>query len=127
MAVLALFFFGKKNAMKYLLIIALLGLGFQCLVAQARLEGTVRDTDSGEPIALGTVALCQNGVLVKGTETDFEGYYCLTDIDVGEYEVEFSNTGYFPLKFVVVHVASQTNKLDATLEAGLELEILSFC
>ena len=63
-------------------------------MAQTALQGSVKDADTGEPIILGTVALIKNKVLVTGTETDFNGYFSITEIDPGSYDVVFSYTGY---------------------------------
>lgn len=93
--------------------------------AQAKLEGTVKDADSGEPIVFGTVAIFQNGVLITGTETDFEGYYSITEIDAGTYDVEFSTTGYNPQRVTGMAITSgRANKLDMKLSAGVVLDVV---
>ncbi len=90
--------------------------------SSTKLEGTVKDADSGEAIAIATVALYQNGVLVTGTETDFDGYYSITEIDPGTYDVEFSTTGYQPQRVSGMIIGSgRVNKLDMKLTAGIEL------
>ncbi len=87
-----------------------------------KLEGMVKDADTGEPIAIATVALYRNGVLVTGTETDFDGYYSITEIDPGTYDVEFSTTGYNPQKVSGMVISSgRANKLDQQLSPGIEL------
>ncbi|MBK8564609.1 MAG: carboxypeptidase regulatory-like domain-containing protein [Saprospiraceae bacterium] len=87
-----------------------------------RVEGTLTDADTGEPVVFGTVALYKNGVLVTGTETDLEGYYSLTEIDPGLYDVEFSTTGYSPQRVTGMMVKNgKGNKLEVRLSAGLEL------
>ncbi|RME08971.1 MAG: hypothetical protein D6816_04955, partial [Bacteroidetes bacterium] len=63
------------------------------LHAQTSLKGQVTDADNGQPILFGTVALYKNGVLITGGETDFDGYYSITELDPGTYDVEFSYTG----------------------------------
>ncbi|MCC6726772.1 MAG: TonB-dependent receptor, partial [Saprospiraceae bacterium] len=90
--------------------------------AQTKLEGTVKDADSGEPIAIATVALFKNGVLVTGAETDFDGYYSITEVDPGTYDVEFSTTGYSPQRISgMVISGGKANKLDMKLAPGIEL------
>lgn len=107
---------------RYLLLtFTFLLVGFAAM-AQAKLEGTVKDADTGDPIAIGTVALYLNGVLVTGTETDFDGYYSITEIDPGTYDVEFSTTGYSPQRVNGMVISSgRANKLDMKLSAGIEL------
>ncbi len=108
---------------RYLLLtIALLFAGFAAM-AQTSLQGSVKDADSGEPIILGTVALYKNGVLVTGTETDFDGYYSITEIDPGNYDVVFSYTGYQETRISGVTInAGKANKVDAKLSSGVTLQ-----
>ncbi|MCC6722996.1 MAG: carboxypeptidase regulatory-like domain-containing protein [Saprospiraceae bacterium] len=87
-----------------------------------RMEGTIKDADSAEPIAIATVALFRNGVLVTGTETDFDGYYSITELDPGTYDVEFSTTGYSPQRVTGVPVrGGKGNNLNVRMSAGVEL------
>ena len=88
----------------------------------ATLQGTVKDGDTGEPILFGTVAAYKNGMLVTGTETDFDGFYVLTELDPGQYDLVFSYTGYQETKVTDVLInESQAYKLDANMSAGVEL------
>ncbi len=90
---------------------------------QTRLEGTLKDAQTGEPIIFGTIALYRNGVLKTGTETDFDGYYSLTELDPGTYDVEFSTTGYTPSRVTGMPInAGKSNKLDERLSPGIELQ-----
>lgn len=75
--------------------------------AQTRLEGKVTDANTGEPIVFATVVLYQNGVLKMGTETDFDGYYAITELAFGEYEIEVATTGYKPAKFAKAKIEKQ--------------------
>lgn len=93
--------------------------------AQTSIQGSVTDAESGQPILFGTVALYKNGVLITGTETDFDGYYSVTEIDPGTYEIEFSYTGYQSLRIANVAVlAGKANKLDAKISAGITIETI---
>lgn len=94
----------------------------------AKLEGTVRDADSGEPIAIATVALYQNGVLVNGTETDFDGYYSITEIAPGVYDIEFLTTGYAPQRVSGMSIIfGKLNKMDLKLVPGIGYEPIFTC
>ena len=91
--------------------------------AQTSLQGKLTDLDSGEPILFATVAIYKNGVLVTGTETDFDGNYNFNNIDPGTYDVETSYTGYQPAKVTgVVVLAGKVNKLDFKMTSGLTLD-----
>ncbi|MHC4379372.1 MAG: vWA domain-containing protein, partial [Planctomycetota bacterium] len=82
------------------------------LYAQTSLSGKVTD-DTGEPIIFGSVALYKNGVLITGTETDFDGYYHFASLDPGTYAVETSYVGYTKQRIERVLVyAGKANKLD---------------
>ncbi len=93
--------------------------------AQTSLQGKVTDAESGQPIIFGTVALYKNGVLVTGTETDLDGFYSLTALDPGTYEVEFSYIGYSSVRITNVQVsAGKANKLDQKLSSGITIETI---
>gem|GEM_PF-1670583 len=89
---------------------------------QTRLEGTLKDAENGEPIIFATVAIYKNGVLKTGTETDFDGYYSITNLEPGTYDVEYSYTGYTPSRVTGMEVSSgKSNKWDEKLSAGVQL------
>ena len=67
------------------------------VMAQTSLQGKVTDVGSGEPIIFGNVALYQNGNLITGVETDFDGMvirasaftfppYSIVDTETGNHE-----------------------------------------
>ena len=81
--------------------------------AQTTLQGKVTDKETGEPILFGSVALYKNGVLITGTETDFDGNYNFTELDPSTYDVEVSYVGYSKQRVTSVKVlAGKANKLD---------------
>ncbi|MEM1214883.1 MAG: carboxypeptidase regulatory-like domain-containing protein [Bacteroidota bacterium] len=81
------------------------------------LAGKVLETGSGEPVLFGSVALYQNGVLVRGTETDFDGNFSFTNLAPGWYDVECSYLGFATsrLEGVLVQKHSETN-IELSLE-----------
>ena len=80
------------------------------------IQGTVIDAETGEPVIFGTVALYKNGVLLTGTQTDLDGFYSITEIDPGTYDVEFSYTGYATSKVTSVNVVTgKANLLDSKM------------
>lgn len=62
-------------------------------IGQTQLQGKVAEEATGEAVLFGTVALYKEGVLVTGTETDFDGNYFFSDIDPGTYDVEVTYVG----------------------------------
>ena len=92
------------------------------MVAQTSLGGKVVDEETGEVILFGSVALFKNGVLVAGTETDFDGNYNFSNIDPSTYDVEASYVGYSAQRITGVTVlAGKANKLDINLGVGVTL------
>ena len=84
--------------------------------SQTSLSGKVTDTETGNPIIFALVVLFKNGVLVTGTETDFDGFYSITDIEPGIYAIEFSYIDYAIQKIEKLEViAGKSNKLDVKM------------
>lgn len=72
------------------------GLSAEAAQEQGRKQliyGRVTDLETGEPILFGSVAVYQNGVLVTGTETDFDGNFQLW-VPPGPTDLEVSYVGY---------------------------------
>ncbi len=105
--------------MKVLPIVLCLLLYGTGLIGQTSLTGRISDKESGEPIIFGNVALYKNGILITGTETDFDGHYSFPSIDPGTYEVEVTYVGYQAQKITDVLVkAGKANVLDIALDGG---------
>lgn len=104
--------------------------GATAALAQTSLEGKVTEQDNGEPVIFGTVSLYKNGVLITGTETDFDGNYAFSNIDPGTYDVEASYVGFTPQRQVgVVVLAGKAIRLDFQLSSGVvltEVEIIDY-
>jgi outer membrane receptor protein involved in Fe transport len=78
----------KKQLLIFLLL--LVGLtGF----SQATLSGKTTD-DKGEPVPYVIVIVKKNGVPKYNGQTDFDGQYRITNMDVGTYDVEFQLISY---------------------------------
>ena len=110
--------------------ITLMFLGVGILGAQTSLEGKVIDAETNEPIIFGNVALYKNGVLITGTETDFDGNYSFSNIDPGTYDVEATYVGYQAQRQVnVIVLAGKAVKLDFMVSSGVlidEIEIVDY-
>jgi outer membrane receptor for ferrienterochelin and colicin len=93
------------------------------IMAQTSLEGRVV-TDGGEPVIFAAVALYQNDRLVTGTQTDFDGYFAVTNLSPGTYDVEASYVGLQTTRVngVVVN-ANQANRIeDIILAEGVLID-----
>lgn len=83
------------------------------------LSGQVKDI-RGEPVIFGSIAIYQNGTLVAGTETDFDGFYQVA-VPAGLLAVEASYIGY--QKERVLIVVNENQHLDITMNSeGVLLE-----
>jgi len=58
----------------------------------------------------------QNGVLITGTETDFDGYFAIKDLPIGVYELEFSYVGYKTLREDCILKPSDYSNVDVIYE-----------
>ena len=106
--------------MKILLPILILSVSSALSFSQTSLSGKVTDADTGEEIIFGTVAIFKNDVLLTGTETDLDGFYSITGLEAGVYEVVFSYTGYTDQKVTKVEVPEGKNtRLDAKLSSKI--------
>ena len=76
--------------MKYILSVVLL-VSCNLLISQNTLEGTVTDANTNQPIAFANVYLPQ---LEKGSVTDDNGHYTITNLPNGNYKVICSLLGY---------------------------------
>jgi outer membrane receptor protein involved in Fe transport len=95
---------------------------FASIHAQSSLEGKVVE-DNGDAVIFGDVALYKDGVLVTGTQTDFDGNYSINNIDPGSYEVHASYVGLQTnIKTGVVITGGKLTRLDFTLSKGINLE-----
>ena len=64
---------------------------------QGTLKGTITDRKIGEPLIACNVVLRQNGQIITGARTDFDGIYTIKGVKAGTYSVEFSYIGYIKL------------------------------
>ncbi len=88
----------------------------------ASIQGTLKDSDNGQTIIFGTVAVYKDGVLYSGTETDLDGYYSLSELDPGKYDLVFSYTGYNESKVENVFVnPGKAYQLNGNLSTGINL------
>ncbi len=82
------------------------------------LSGHVRDSINNEPILICTVALYKDGVLITGTETDFDGNYFINGIKKGEYLIEVSYVGYRSSRVDCVTIGEGKTVVDIPLCEG---------
>jgi len=79
----------KKNKFLYFLLLFSFAYTFS-------ISGFIKDISNGEPIpySTATVSLPESDNILKGTSADIDGYYILTNMDSGEYQLNISIIGY---------------------------------
>ncbi len=94
-------------------------------MGQTQLQGKVTDGSTGEPVMFGTVALYKDGVLLTGTDTDFDGNFFFSDVDPGTYDLEVTYVGLQAQRINgVVAKAGKVTPINFTMkEEGVLLDI----
>ncbi|WP_018127780.1 SusC/RagA family TonB-linked outer membrane protein [Balneola vulgaris] len=98
---------------KKLLLTALLGLfvGGFAYAQTGTLTGSITDAKTNETLPAANILVVE---LSKGTSTDFDGNYTITDIPVGTYTIKALFVGYSPIE-QTVEVTSGRNVLNVQL------------
>jgi len=58
------------------------------------LKGKVLDLETNEPVPFASVSIQQNGNIITGGQTDFDGNYFIKPIPAGVYDIKVSYVGY---------------------------------
>ncbi len=90
---------------------------YQIHAQTAILQGVVTDSESQSAIPFATIALYQQGILIEGTDTDFDGNYLFANLTDGVYDVKASFLGYTPRR-----IEGVTVKTDSIVDLDLQLE-----
>ena len=86
------------------------------------LEGKIIDAETLEGMIQAQVSIRKNGSHVRGTTTDFDGNYAITNIEEGTYDVQVSYLGYQTLLHKNVKLSSsKITRLDLKLSEASEL------
>ena len=104
-----------RKLLNYALLVMLFGPFLSAAaLAQGTLTGEVIDGNTGESLPGANVFIVE---LERGTSTDVDGEYTISDIPVGTYTVNVSYIGYEELE-TMVEVGSGTNNQDFELGTG---------
>ena len=82
------------------------------------IRGNVYDRDSGEPIALGTVTI--EGTTI-GASTDFDGFFTLSNLAAGTYEIVTTYVGYDTARATVTLDGEGIRYVKLTIGEGVNL------
>lgn len=91
------------------------------LAQTGRIQGTVTDAQTGQPLVGANVLIVGT---TMGAATNLEGYYSILNVPPGEYDLRISMIGYDPVTVTNVRVyINQITDIDVALtETALELE-----
>mgnify|MGYP001458405192 FL=1 len=95
------------------------------------LNGKVTDAATGEPVPFANVSVEENGNVVTGGMTDFDGNFSIKPIPAGKYTVTASYVGYATLQYNNVQIPAgkitfQNFELSASAEILAEVEIKEY-
>ena len=69
------------------------------------LKGRVFDDESGEPLPYTKILIKNNGQIIGGANTDFDGKFMIKPIQIGTYAIEIKNAGYTPVRIERVKIS----------------------
>ena len=86
----------KKNKSLYFLLLFSFAYTFS-------ISGFIKDISNGEPIpySTATVSYLESDSILKGTSADIDGYYVLTNMEPGDYQLNISIIGYELYKEII--------------------------
>ncbi len=98
---------------------------------EGSLKGKIIDEETGEPIPFVNVAVKQNGELITGGATDFDGVFFIKPINSGAYQITASAIGLEPksISNVYVHdnkVTPLNIKMSANVEMLASFEVVEY-
>ncbi|MFC2118987.1 carboxypeptidase regulatory-like domain-containing protein [Bacteroidota bacterium] len=100
------------------------------------LKGKVTDKSTGDPIPFATILIMDDGVQVKGTNSEFDGSYLFATALVGTYTLKVSRVGYnshelsdFLIKADKVHfqnfeLAPSTRQIDEVVKVAYKIPVI---
>ncbi len=101
------------------------------MFAQGTLNGTITDASTGEPIPFANITIEENGNVVTGGTSDFDGMFSIKPIAAGKYTVSASYIGYATLMYTDVQIPAgsitfQNFELSPSAEILGEVEIKEY-
>lgn len=86
----------RKNIVskQFALVLAATISGFLAMAQEGAIKGKVTEAETGESLPFVSIALEQNGKVIKGATADFNGDYTIKPIDSGTYDLRIKFIGY---------------------------------
>jgi len=92
-----------------------------CCFSQISINGNIYDFTTHAPIRYGTVALLKDGKIVKGVETNLEGYFEFEKIPAGKYELEASYVGYAAKRIKCLIYKEKLTSIQLLIKEGVNV------
>ena len=82
------------------------------------ISGFIKDSNDGEPIPFttATISYLDSDKILKGTTADIDGYYILTNVEPGEYNLNISIIGY-QIYNQLITIDSENKRINVNLIA----------
>ncbi len=82
------------------------------------ISGFIKDSNDGEPIPFttATISYLDSDRILKGTSADIDGYYIITNVDPGEYNLNISIIGY-QIYNQLITIDSDNKRINVNLTA----------
>ena len=96
---------------------------------QGGINATVTEASNGMPIPFANVAVKQNGSLITGGSTDFDGVVEIKPIPPGKYDIEITSLGFAPIRVSGISVSSNKTTFvpkTSTAMASSAIQITEF-
>ncbi|MDB4104064.1 TonB-dependent receptor plug domain-containing protein [Salibacteraceae bacterium] len=86
---------------------------------QGGIKATVTEASNGLPIPFANVAVKQNGSLITGGSTDFDGVVEIKPIPPGRYDIEITSLGFGPIKVTGINVSANKTTFVPKTSTGM--------
>lgn len=78
----------------------------------AKIQGTVTDYQTGEPLSNASVTLSPSGL---SKQTDANGFYRFEGLDAQQYTITVQKSGYQPNRKTITAISGETHQVDIQL------------
>ena len=78
----------------------------------AKIQGTVTDYQTGEPLSNASVTLSPSGL---SKQTDVNGFYRFEELDAQQYTITVQKSGYQPNRKTITAISGETQRVDIQL------------
>jgi hypothetical protein len=76
----------------------------------SQLEGVIKSKETSELLPFVNIVLFQNGEMVIGTQSDFDGNYRFNDLKPGTYTLNAASIGFRPISLSGIQIGSNETK-----------------